>query len=288
MVSLPLTVALIVAIGLSGTAAASNRAGGTPADAPATAEIVAYRDVTTPSDMSLPTDGTASGTTGEGEASGGSPYAYDVPSDDATLGDEIAWLAVQMAGVATPMYNVPGVSLYAPGADPWKKIDDPRLANCFAIMDATLGAYGGNNAYGSCNQAACGVLAAVVDMDMIPHNAASGDPSHMLAYLSAHPETWERVDATCTDDLLPGDVLVHSGHTAIWVGNKMAQTKFPGTSCSVYQAGYQPGHHARYPELNDGGYANGYNVFRARRRNTEAQFPPIDYRAIIAKTQAGM
>lgn len=243
-----------------------------------------YADTTTPVDEGFsahPTDGGESDRQAT-DGDGGDAAEPTFPPADATLGEEIAWLAVQMAGVATPSAGTNGVSLYAPGADPWTKIDDDRLAVEFAIMDATLGEYDGNNAYASCNQAACGVLAAVVDMDMIPYEEASGNPAHMLAYLSAHPETWEQVDASSTDDLLPGDVLVHGGHTAIYVGLDAAREKFPGTDCDVYQAGYQEGHHARYPELNDGGYDGAYSVFRARRRNTGAAYPQVDYRAIVA------
>ena len=201
------------------------------------------------------------------------------------LGKEVAWLAVQMAGIASDQ----DASLFEPNAYPWAKIDDPRLANEYAIMDATLGKYGGNNAYASCNQAACGVIAAVVDMDTIPFNNASGNPRYMQKWLSSHPETYQRITYSSIDDLAPGDILVIANnnmtHTAIWVGNEYAQEKFPGTKANVYQAGYQEGHHARYPQLdylsNGGLMATGYEVYRPIKRNDNAKYPYPDYEKII-------
>lgn len=207
-----------------------------------------------------------------------------VTSDDYDIGREIAWLGVQMAGIASDQDS----SLYEPSAYPWNKIDDPRLAGEFAIMDATLGAYGGNCAYASCNQAVCGVIAAVADMDVIPFEAASGNPGYMQAYLASHPETYERVYPATEDELMPGDILVTTDkfvHTALWVGNEMAQTRFPGTSGNIYQAGYKEGDHARYPQidcLSESDYEwVGYDVYRVIRKNTESEYPSIDYRELI-------
>lgn len=212
-------------------------------------------------------------------------------ADDYDIGNEIAWLAVQMAGVASDL----DASLYAPGANPWAQIDDSRLANLFAVMDATLGAYGGNNAYGSCNQATCGVIAAVADMDTIPFDAASGNPSYMQAYLRAHPETYERVYPDAESDLRPGDIFVTTDrftHTAIYVGNELVQEKFPGSSGNLYQAGYQEGDHARYAQIDTIGMSDikwaGYEVYRVRRRNEDARYPAVDYREIVRETQTRM
>ena len=239
---------------------------------------------TSPEDAYRLVTGRWDGTVTEGEAA---DDVRPLPDTGPSLGLEVAWLAVQMAGVASDQSG----SLYEPSAYPWRKIDDPRLANEFAIMDATLGAYGGNNAYASCNQAACGVIAAVVDMDTIPFEAASGSPVYMQAYLSSHPNIYERVYPVTEDELMPGDILVTTNrftHTAIWVGNEMAQTKFPGTTGNIYQAGYQEGDHARYPQidcLSESDYEwVGYDVYRAIRRNTDSRYPSIDYRETIRQT----
>ena len=201
------------------------------------------------------------------------------------IGNEVAWLAVQMAGVASDQ----SAALFEPNAYPWNKINDSRLANEYAIMDATLGKYGGNNAYASCNQAAAGVIAAVVDMDVIPFGNGSGNPKYMQKWLSSHPETYERISYSSIADLAPGDILVIASngmtHTAIYVGNEAAQEKFPGTKANVYQAGYQEGHHARYPQLdylNDAGFmATGYEVYRPIKRNENAAYPYPDYEEIL-------
>ena len=201
------------------------------------------------------------------------------------LGYELAWVAVQMAGVASDQ----SAALFEPNAYPWNKINDPRLENEYAIMDATLGKYKGNNAYASCNQAAAGAIAAVVDMDVIPFHNGSGSPVYMQKWLSSHPETYERISYSSIDDIAPGDifVIVSNGmtHTAIYVGNELAQEKFPGTKANVYQAGYQEGHHARYPQLdylsNGGLMATRYEVYRPIKRNDNAQYPYPDYEALL-------
>lgn len=206
-------------------------------------------------------------------------------SDDYDIGHEIAWLAVQMAGVASDLDS----SLYAPGANPWKQIDDPRLSNLFAVMDAESEICPAFNcAYGSCNQAACGVIAAVADMDMLPFEAASGGPSNMQSYLRGHPDLYERVYPDTDEDLHPGDIFVTTDkftHTAIYVGNALVREKFPDSSGNLYQAGYQEGHHARYAQIDKidiGGVKwAGYEVYRVRHRNDGSQYPYLDYRSIV-------
>lgn len=224
------------------------------------------------------------------------------------LGDELAWLAVKMAGWEGSQAN----AIFEPSANPWKKVDDPRLDNEFAIMDATLGRYHGNNAYASCNQAACGAIAAVVDMDIIPHKSGSGNSAYLLDYVVAHPQFFQEVKAESMDDLEPGDILIAANikpgyewiketqnydsdgyftsiHTAIYVGNEFAQKKFPGSSACVYQAGYDDGsfgdHHARYPGLEGLDFAGvqimKYRIFRPIAKNTNAQYPDVDYKRLV-------
>lgn len=200
--------------------------------------------------------------------------------DDSDIGRELAWLAVQMACGASDQDE----SLFAPDANPWAKIDNPRLANEFAIMDATLGTYGGNNAYASCTQAACGAIAAVVDMGSI--KGASGCPMDMYEYLADHPETYRLIEAETLADLRPGDILACDHHTSIYVGNELAQAKFPGTDCCVYQASYQSGRSAKYPELNglSDGDLHWSMIYRPIARNYACGYEYIDYRRIISET----
>lgn len=210
------------------------------------------------------------------------------------LQNDIAWTALWCAGVASDLDS----EILEPTATPWNKVDDDRLKGEFAIMDEGMAKVpGANTAYASCNQAACAVLAAVVDMDMSPYQAASGNPWHMAHWCQAHPEYWEKVNATKTADLQPGDVLVvwqeeddqaSPCHTAIWVGNDLVRTRFPNSSATVYQAGYQEGDHARYPQmdvLDDWGFeVMEYTVFRVRKANTSSEWGTVDYKSILSQT----
>lgn len=203
------------------------------------------------------------------------PPVPETPSDDASLGDEVAWLAVQMAGTAAPETR-----LTNPSHDVWEKIDDPRLVNEFAIMDAVEDACPSFNcAYASCNQAVCGVLAAVVDMDMAPHRNASGSPETMLAWLRNHPDNWMRIDSRDEDDLRPGDVFCGPSHTAIYVGHEVPQDKFPGTTGAVYEASYSA---AAYAGIDSFGIPRDAEIYRPIKRNTSSSYPSVDYRAVIA------
>lgn len=195
--------------------------------------------------------------------------------DDVTLGEEVAWLAVQMAATASPESRPTN-----PSHNVWEAIADPRIANEVAVMDAEEAICPEFNcAYASCTQASCAVLAAVVDMDMLPHSAASGGPTTILDWMRNHPGNWERIWSHDEADLLPGDVFCSPGHTAIYVGHDLPQTRFPGTGASVYEASYSI---AAYAGLDNLWLAGDVEVYRPIQRNYESRFPGIDYRSIVS------
>lgn len=125
-------------------------------------------------------------------------------------GKKIAKLAVALSPPAAP-----DDYLYAPNANPWLKINDSRLNDYFEVMDETIGKYNDNNAYGSCAQAAAGVIRATVDPDF-----DTMGPKTQIEYLQANTEKWkyvgtvnagEKFDEKCK----PGDLLICSTHTMI-------------------------------------------------------------------------
>lgn len=201
-----------------------------------------------------------------------------VMSEERSLGDEVAWLAVQMAATASPDERPT-----APNHDVWSRTDDPRVANEIAIMDALEEICPEFNcAYASCNQAAGAVLSAVVDMDMTPHDNASGGPPTMLEWLRSHPENWMRIDSHDEEDLCPGDVICGPGHTAIYVGHDLPQEKFPGTTGCVYEASFSI---AAYAGIDGFWVSSDAEVYRPIKRNDSSIYPSIDYRAIIAENE---
>lgn len=182
-----------------------------------------------------------------------------------SLGKEIAELAVRVTPIAQPHSNI-----YAP--DNWD--NDEVSASCGgksplpnpwfapskvnsaykdyeAIMDAVINTSNpGNKAYGSCAQAAGGIIRAAVDPDF---NTAN--PQGQIQYLKSNPEKWElihemKVGEKFADFCQPGDLLITDKvwtHTAIYVGNEIVREKFSQSKGNVFQAGYDPCDHARYP-----------------------------------------
>lgn len=164
-------------------------------------------------------------------------------------GKKIAKLAVALSPTAAP-----DDYLYAPNANPWLKINDSRLNDYFEVMDETIGKYNDNNAYGSCAQAAAGVIRATVDPDF-----DTMGPKTQIEYLQANTEKWkyvgtvnagEKFDEKCK----PGYLLICSTHTMIYVGNKLAREKFPNTTGNMFQASYDdsgPSNptYAKYPSV---------------------------------------
>ena len=231
------------------------------------------------------------------------------------LGMDLAWLCVQMAGVCSDLGEA---SIFEPTAYPWTAPSElvskygesyAEAAEKLKVEDAigkeTLAKYGGNKAYASCNQAACMAIAAVVDMDVIPATPEGGSnsPGRLLCYLHSHPQYFTKVNATSEADLEPGDILVKASvggvpayelsdhpdmygwdspnHTAIYVGNELAQKKYPGTKGNVFQAGYS-GTYARYPQIDACGwdFLSLFEVYRPKAHNDNAQFPDVDYKKL--------
>lgn len=210
-------------------------------------------------------------------------------NDTSDLGYQVAWLACQMAAVARDQEPL----LAEPNAYPWAKIDDDRLNVEYAIMDATLGKYHGNCAYASCNQAACGVIAAVFDIECAPTFNGSENPERMLGWMQSHPDIYEELPFTSVDDLLPGDILCthvdepgfYVTHTAIYVGLELAQQKFGDTSAVVYQARFGAGDHAYYPALEPLSDADceylRYHVFRPKKVNMDTELEYPDWKKLV-------
>ncbi len=164
-------------------------------------------------------------------------------------GKKIAKLAVALSPTAAPDNH-----LYAPNANPWLKIDDSRLSDFFEVMDETIGKYNDNNAYGSCAQAAAGIIRATVDPDF-----ETMGPEAQIEYLNANTEKWKYVGTVNAGESFdekckPGDLLVCTQHTMIYVGNTLAKKKFPDTTGNMFQASYDDGGghtptYAKYPSI---------------------------------------
>ena len=170
------------------------------------------------------------------------PSQYDSPVVSGRT--KLARLAVALAPTAEPEDH-----LNAPNADPWYKIDDSRLYNFYEVMDLTIKNYGENYAYGSCAQAAGGIIRATIDPDF---DVSSSEAS--LQYLFNHPDKWENVGVIRSgerldDKLEVGDVLSRDSHLMIYVGNDLARDKFPNTKGNVFQADYSEGNYAKYPSI---------------------------------------
>lgn len=210
-------------------------------------------------------------------------------NDATTLQLEVARLAVAVAGTASPEGRIhcPGET----GGSPWvrMKVDDPRLASYFRIMDATLGSWGGNNAYASCAQAVCGVLACTVDPDIAPWRSAGGASDNqdvVRAWLEANPALYRSLgQVTSEGQLVPGDILYMKGHIVIYVGVGLCREKWPESDGNVYEAAFHAGFYPGIDRYNsfDGhpqfGPMYGYRVL-ARREHP--RFPYIDYRALLS------
>lgn len=204
------------------------------------------------------------------------------------LGDEVAWLAVRLAGTASPEPRIhcPGDT----GGSPWvrMKVDDPRLAAYFRVMDATLGAWHGNNAYASCAQAVCGVLACTVETDIAPwpsEGGASENEMVMHGWMLASRQLYRHVGrVTGEEDLLPGDVLFMKGHVAIYVGVAMAQRKWPETDGNVYEAAFHAGLYPgidRYDDFCSHPQFGPIDVVRPIARRRDPRFPFPDYESLV-------
>lgn len=196
------------------------------------------------------------------------PDAKKYEEGKSTNGMGTAELAVRVAPIAYPdsttiygPHNFVSAEVSAscggmsPLPNPWYPPSqvDARYKNFEKIMDAVINDQRpGNKAYGSCAQAAGGIIRATVDPDF---NTAN--PAGQIEYLQNNPDKWEFVHQMKSgekfDDFCePGDVLVTVQgweHTAIYVGSETASKKFSGTKGNIFQAGYAPCDHAKYPRI---------------------------------------
>ncbi len=208
-------------------------------------------------------------------------------SDDYEKGElrgslAIAKLAVRVAPIATPdptkVYAPANIhidevsercgSYYTP--NPWHPPSqvDARYKDFEKIMDAVMNnsSRPGNKAYGSCAQAAAGIIRAVADPGF-----ETLDPSAQIKYMANNTDKWtlvfqvkagENLDHVCK----PGDVLItETGwtHTMIYVGHDLVKAKFPNSNGNIFQAGYDECDHARYPRIDYIGVTPvPFNVYR--------------------------
>lgn len=187
---------------------------------------------------------------------------------DASIGEEIARAATMMAATATPMNE----RIQAPWGNPWADNGDPRIDNLVAVMDATIGSVRGNDAYGSCHQAAFGVISAVADMGAATASATA-NPAAGQEYVNAHPETYEFVGTNLgIADLRPGDLMfcTRNGwfHTMIYVGNDIAKERFPNTDANVYEASFSDSGRSLYAGLTkwDDQNLRRFDVYRVKNK----------------------
>lgn len=194
----------------------------------------------------------------------------------ANYGDQIAALAVAVATGQSG--NAPrNTSANAP----FTTISDSRVAKWNSLVDETLGAFDGNQAYSSCAQAVAAVVGATVDPDIAGELSGkdaitrpSGDFDTLRNYLAEHPEMYKRV--TSAADVQPGDILYRPGHVSIYVGSKAAESRFPGAGESVFQASYP----IYYPDISrlskeDAFKVNTY-VYHVIAKNSSPKYPFID------------
>lgn len=218
-------------------------------------------------------------------------------------GIEIAKLAVRVAPYASPdtttvfgpwnFYDA-GVSASCGGAsslpNPWyppSKVD-PKYKDFEKIMDAVInGSRPGNKAYGSCAQASGGIIRAVADPDF-----NTSHPEGQIQYLRNNQDKWKLVYTIKIGDKFdevcqPGDLLVTDQiwtHTMIYVGNAVVRSKaeFKNSNGNIFQAGYDPCDHARYPRID---YMDKASVpFYVYRPTGTGNFKYsfIDYNAVLA------
>ena len=216
----------------------------------------------------------------------------DDERDGLSVGDAIAKLAVNMAATASPEERIPGVE-----ADPWFDNGDPRIDNLVRVMDATLGAWDGNNAYASCCQASCGVIAAAADPDIAPAHwvgdgntddpwepgmGGSGCPTATLWYAKSRPDLYMKVgESLPISELEPGDLLASEAHVMIYVGEDAARERFPGTDANFYQASFNSGGPCLYAGLSRIDNIDGFTVFRLRGYNVSAAHVTIDWKSML-------
>lgn len=219
---------------------------------------------------------------------------------ETSAGQDVADLAVMMAATASPETRIAG-----PTGNPWKDNGDPRIDNLVTIMDATLGAWGGNNAYASCCQAACGVIAAAADPDIAPSDypgdsggtgvptgswsegqGGSAGPHAMMWYCTARSDLYDKVGENLSEsDLEPGDILISDTHVMIYVGNEAARKRFSDTDANTYEASFADGSGGDgscfYAGLTHRSSFDGFTVFRIKSVNKNAAHDTLNWKSMV-------
>ena len=194
----------------------------------------------------------------------------------ANYGEQVARLAVAVAAGES------GTSPRNTSSNPpFTTINDPRVAKWNSLVDATLCAFGGNQAYSSCAQAVAAVVGATVDPDIAGDLTGKDTiqwPSHDMAsvdqYCAEHPEMYQPV--TSWQDMRPGDILCNPGHIAIYVGQDATQVRFSSSNADVFSAAFP----TQYPELISFGkeyaYSRFTHVYHVIAKNSNPRYPFID------------
>lgn len=189
------------------------------------------------------------------EESNGSNVTGDGSSE---LAYKIAELAVKVAPVANPEQPFIEDAWLGHGVDRDKA--NKKMQDYIKIMDATITDnlndtsnpnyhIGYNNpAYCSCAQAAGAIVRATIDPDFDTYNSCS-----QIEYIEKHPTKWIKVGVIKAGDSFdkyckPGDLLIAgerdetgsclNSHTMIYIGNKLAKTRFSNTKGNMFQAIY--------------------------------------------------
>ena len=186
----------------------------------------------------------------------------------------IAELACAVAGSFAPENKITN-NTGNPG-NLWVRINDSRVKNYQDIMDAVSNTGNGhdNSAYCSCTQAAAAVIRATVDKEywMI-------DPTDALNYMDKSPN-WKLIgisNSLSDSQLEPGDVFATTGHTMIWVSNKVAKKYRSWTTGNMYQADSIAFAFPGIDKYSNGYIGGNYKVYRFIGTPT----PAIDYSKYI-------
>ena len=191
-----------------------------------------------------------------------------------TDGTVIAELACAVAGSFAPENKITNNT--GNYGNLWVRISDPRVQDYQNIMDAVSNTGNGhdNSAYCSCTQAAAAIIRATVDKEFWMM-----DPTDALNYME-HSSNWKLIgisNSLSASELQPGDVFATTGHTMIWVSNKVAKKYRSWTTGNMYQADSIAFAFPGIDKYSNGYIGGNYKVFRF----VGAPTPAIDYSKYI-------
>ena len=136
------------------------------------------------------------------------------------VGDDIAWLAAHVSCGASDISE----AVVFDGT----RSGDVRCSSLYRVMDAVFSANG--VIFDECDDAdvTMAVLAAVADSSIVTSGDAQGAYGELCDHMASSP-AYVSVDGA----LMPGDVLVWSGHVGIYVGEQQAHDACGNTSSRV-------------------------------------------------------